>query len=415
MKNFITIFIVSFFISCSSESADSVCVPEPTPISKPVTPTPVVKYTLSVTAGEGGTVNNISGEYETGSTVTVTATPSEGYEFTGWEGSSETTNSISLTINSNTTIKALFQVIVTANYYNSGDIIEMDASKFFFGNYLEVYGVKLIAAGAVGGQEAVPDTWIYKTAQVYKLLLDKEGAGINKEDQENMLKTLAGVSGWHEGIQTGQRIAYGGGDSYSPNFLMDPNSLTEWPQYEPFSDGLKLDDMVWYKNSSHGDSPLTGDNDINEILEHILHTLHRFGVRGGVTGSELALDMDWEDRGYLENNELFKAMKEAYDNGTFSPGYGDINDPEGAAVMLKEYQYLITFAMWDFSEFWENASLSPEWNDNSKTPQGFQENNPLGYALYNKYFAPVISKPSKEILRTIFKDNDQGEHGYIAD
>ena len=173
MKNFISIFIVSFFISCSSDSADSVSVPEPTPISKPVTPTPVVKYTLSVTAGEGGTVNNISGEYETGSTVTVTATPSEGYEFTGWEGSSETTNSISLTINSNTTIKALFQVIVTANYYNSGDIIEMDASKFFFGNYLEVYGVKLIAAGAVGGQEAVPDAWIYKTAQVYKLLLIK--------------------------------------------------------------------------------------------------------------------------------------------------------------------------------------------------------------------------------------------------
>ena len=166
MKNFITIFIVSFFISCSSESADSVSVPEPTPISKPVTPTPVVKYTLSVTAGEGGTVIyhqvvNTSQD----STVSVTATPSEGYEFTGWEGSSETTNSISLTINSNTTIKALFQVIVTANYYNSGDIIEMDASKFFFGNYLEVYGVKLIAAGAVGGQEAVPDTWIYKTAQ----------------------------------------------------------------------------------------------------------------------------------------------------------------------------------------------------------------------------------------------------------
>ena len=65
--------------------------------------------------------------------------------------------------------------------------------------------------------------------------------------------------------------------------------------------------------------------------------------------------------------------------------------------------------------FGENGSLSPEWNDNSKTPQGFQENNPLGYALYNKYFAPVISKPSKEILRTIFKDNDQGEHGYKAD
>jgi hypothetical protein len=39
--------------------------------------------------------------------------------------------------------------------------------------------------------------------------------------------------------------------------------------------------MVWYKNI---DSKGTGDDDINEIIEHILHTLHRFGVRGGVEG-----------------------------------------------------------------------------------------------------------------------------------
>ena len=39
----------------------------------------------------------------------------------------------------------------------------------------------------------------------------------------------------------------------------------------------------------------------------------------------------------------------------------------------------------------------------------------LGFALFNKYFAPVLSKPSVETLREIFKDNDQGESGYIPD
>jgi hypothetical protein len=39
----------------------------------------------------------------------------------------------------------------------------------------------------------------------------------------------------------------------------------------------------------------------------------------------------------------------------------------------------------------------------------------LGYALYNKYFAPVISKPSKTVLRSMFQDNDQGESGYQPD
>ena len=71
--------------------------------------------------------------------------------------------------------------------------------------------------------------------------------------------------------------------------------------------------------------------------------------------------------------------------------------------------------MWEFSEFWEGGSLSPEWNDNARTPEGVLANNPLGYEIYNTYFKPVISIPSKELLRTIFQDNDQGESGYVPD
>ena len=47
--------------------------------------------------------------------------------------------------------------------------------------------------------------------------------------------------------------------------------------------------------------------------------------------------------------------------------------------------------------------------------EGVLANNPLGYELYNSYFKPVISKPSKEILRNIFQDNDQGDSGYTPD
>ena len=97
MKNYITIFIVSFFISCSSDSADSVSIPDPTPISKPVTPAPVVKYTLSVTAGEGGTVSTTGGEYESGQTVSVTATPQGEYVFKDWsDGNTDATRTITV-------------------------------------------------------------------------------------------------------------------------------------------------------------------------------------------------------------------------------------------------------------------------------------------------------------------------------
>ena len=126
MKNYITIFIVSFFISCSSDSVDSVSVPEPTPISKPVTPAPVVKYTLSVTAGEGGTVSTTGGEYESGQTVSVTATPQGEYLFKDWsDGNTNATRTI--TVSSNINLTANFEkrkYPLTINIEGEGEVLE---------------------------------------------------------------------------------------------------------------------------------------------------------------------------------------------------------------------------------------------------------------------------------------------------
>ena len=71
----------------------------------------VTQYSLTVTAGTGGSVSTSGGTYDDGSTVSITATPNDGYEFTGWSGSSSTNSTISVTINSNTEIEALFAEI----------------------------------------------------------------------------------------------------------------------------------------------------------------------------------------------------------------------------------------------------------------------------------------------------------------
>ena len=408
------LFLLFFItlISCSSEEETPVQSVEQTP--KPETtpaPTPT-QYTLTVSSEEGGSVSTEGGTYDEGTTITVTATPSEGYEFVGWLGSDETERELVISVNSNITLSPIFQIIQTnETYYSSGDIINIEPV-IFYNRELIINGVKLVAAGDIGGQKAVPDIWIYKTAQVFKLLMNKDSEGIDSEAQLNMIKTLKGEIGWHQGIQTGQRIAYGGGDEYSPNFLTD-NGKQSYEGLEAFEDNLALDDMVWYKNI---DSKGTGDDDINEILEHTLHTLHRFGARGGVQGSTEALNAESEE-GDISNTSVLLAMKEAYDNGVFYiEGYGgDINNQDAWPVMLKEYQYLLTYGMWDYSEFWDGGSLSPEWNDNARTPEGVLANNPLGYELFNTYLKPVISKPSKEILRNMFKDNDQGDSGYTPD
>ena len=398
--------------SCSAEEEDTIppqTVLEPTPEPEPSAPT---QFTLTVTAGEGGSVSTEGGTYDEGTEITVTATPDDGYEFIEWDGNDNQSNSFTISVNSNITIQANFQIIQSnENYYSSGDIIPIEPV-VFYDRELTINGIKLLAAGSIGGQEAVPDSWVYKTAQVFKLLMDRDAEGIDSDAQINMIKTLKGEIGWHQGYPAGQRIARGGGNEYSPNFL-DDNRNQSYPGLEAFEDALALDDMVWYKNI---DSQGTGDDDINEIIEHTLHTIHRFGVRGGVEGSTEALNIEAEEED-ITNTDIFLAMKEAYTNGVFDiEGYGgDINNRDAWPVMLKEYQYLLTFGMWEFSEFWEGGSLSPEWNDNARTPSGIQANNPLGYELYNTYFKPVISIPSKEILREIFKDDDQGESGYIVD
>jgi hypothetical protein len=358
-------------------------------------------------------VSSEGGTYDEGAEVTITATANEGYAFIGWDGIDSTNETLTITLNSNLNIEPIFQLIQTneSGYYSNGEIVSIDPI-VFYDRELVVNGIKLIVAGDIGGQLAVPDFWIYKTARVFELLIDKDGEDIDANSQLNMIKTLKGEIGWHQGYPAGQRIARGGGNEYSPNFL-DDNRNQSYPGIEAFEDALALDDMVWYKNI---DSQGTGDDDINEILEHTLHTLHRFGVRGGVQGSTEALNIEAEEED-ISNTEVFLAMKEAYVNGVFDiEGYGgNINNQDAWPVMLKEYQYLLTYGMWGFNEFWEGGSLSPEWNDNARTPEGVLANNPLGYELYNAYFKPVISIPSKEILRAIFQDNDQGESGYTSD
>ena len=413
---FFLLLIVALAFSCSTEVEDTTSTPIvqiPDPETEPE-PEPVpVEYTLSVSSTEGGTVSSEGGTYDEGAEVTITATANEGYAFIGWDGIDSTNETLTITLNSNLSIEPIFQLIQTneSGYYSNGEIVSIDPI-VFYDRELVVNGIKLIVAGDIGGQLAVPDFWIYKTARVFELLIDKDGEDIDANSQLNMIKTLKGEIGWHQGYPAGQRIARGGGNEYSPNFL-DDNRNQSYPGIEAFEDALALDDMVWYKNI---DSQGTGDDDINEILEHTLHTLHRFGVRGGVQGSTEALNIEAEEED-ISNTEVFLAMKEAYVNGVFDiEGYGgNINNQDAWPVMLKEYQYLLTYGMWGFNEFWEGGSLSPEWNDNARTPEGVLANNPLGYELYNAYFKPVISMPSKEILRAIFQDNDQGESGYTSD
>jgi len=132
-KNFLG--VISFLLVINSCSKD----------------TPVVKYTLSVSASEGGTVDKTGGSYDEGSSVVITAIPNEGYEFIEWSGdASGNTNPLTVTMTGDKTITATFsrarytlnvgvvgqgsvtkEVInpaKTSEEYNSGTVVRLNAT-----------------------------------------------------------------------------------------------------------------------------------------------------------------------------------------------------------------------------------------------------------------------------------------------
>ena len=126
------VFILTAFLIIYSCSAEEDNTPPPsiiqTPEPEPPAPTPVVvQYTLTVTAGEGGSVTN-GGTFDEGTEVTITATPNEGYEFVGWEGSDNDSSSLTLTLNSNNNIQAIFQKIYFSINYDQ-IFVESPSSK----------------------------------------------------------------------------------------------------------------------------------------------------------------------------------------------------------------------------------------------------------------------------------------------
>ena len=303
--------------------------------------------------------------------------------------------------------------------YNNGAFSNVtgDGSDFFK-REVTVNGVRIVAAGTVGGQTAVPDSFVEKVARMFELFLDKDAAGINESAQRTVIKTLSGdASTYHAAVgPTLQRVARGAGSDYTPNFLTDSGIASY--NLSPLFDSHVANDMVWYLNST-GDAPGDGDNDAQEVIEHVFHTLHMHGLDAVSLKMYSYITADWA------SGPLYAAMEEAYDAGKWdSSGYGGNawkTDGDAFEVAAKEYLFLLNFGMFEYSSLWDGGSLSPEWTDDMRTQSGIQANNPLGYALHNTYIAPVISKPSLTTIRSIFQDGDVGDptlagaSGYVVD
>ena len=142
-KLFFLLTAFTLVLSCSSDETS-------TPVTPP--PAPIVKYTIILSAGEGGTVSTTGGEYESGQTVTVTATPQGEYLFKDWsDGNTNATRTI--TVSSNSTLTANFEkkkYPLTVNIEGEGEVIEEIVNAGRTTDYDSGTTVKLTAVPAEG-------------------------------------------------------------------------------------------------------------------------------------------------------------------------------------------------------------------------------------------------------------------------
>ena len=142
-KLFFLLSIFAIVLSCSSDETS-------TPVTPP--PAPIVKYTITLSAGEGGTVSTTGGEYESGQTVSVTATPQGEYVFKNWsDGNTNATRTI--TISSSTTLTANFEkkkYPLTVNIEGEGEVLEEIVNSGRTTDYDSGTTIKLTAVPAEG-------------------------------------------------------------------------------------------------------------------------------------------------------------------------------------------------------------------------------------------------------------------------
>ena len=126
------------FLTCAKEDSQA-------PNNQPSTIVP--KYTLTASAGEGGSVAPATGSFNAGTQVSITATPNSGYQFTSWSNGS-TANPLTVTLNSNTSITANFEVLI--NSYTLTVVSTDGGSATGTGEYNEGTEVTLTATASDG-------------------------------------------------------------------------------------------------------------------------------------------------------------------------------------------------------------------------------------------------------------------------
>lgn len=183
MRTFLLFITLSLIISCGKDDSSS----DVTPISK---------YTLSVTATDGGTVSSPGGSYNEGSSVTITASPNSEYLFENWSNGS-TQNPLTITVNQNISLTANFvkrKYPLTINIQGEGTVREEIVSSAKSSDPTEYNSGTTVRLTAVpSGEWNVFDSWtgdINDENSIIEFIIDEpKEITVNFEESSLILKS----------------------------------------------------------------------------------------------------------------------------------------------------------------------------------------------------------------------------------
>ena len=251
-------------------SAPTTTTPTPTPAPSPAsatTPIPaqvaVARYVLSISSNPAG-AGNISpsgGTYDSGTSVTVIATPAFGYRFDRWSGDfSGTSPTITLTINSNKEIVANFvsiqytlstavsptgsgSISPSGGSYDSGSRVTLTA--------IPSSGWRFDRWNGTDDNSLNPSTVTMngnKNITVYFVAQDTDGDGLTDDEERQIGTNPSYVDTDHDGLNDYQEVKVKKTDPLSPD--TDGDGVKDGEDLLPLYDAYVRVSIKYYEDTS---------------------------------------------------------------------------------------------------------------------------------------------------------------------
>ena len=181
-----------------------------------------------------------------------------------------------------------------------------------------------------------------------------------------------------------QRVGKTNMSSYDP--ALNNDNYAGW---DFINDNYAVVDFIWESTYSSPADERTKANQINAILEHLLHTI------------TLIFDKSYTSWGYEdESSELVLAMNEAITGGFYNPSdnYGSLSDSDPALykrIIAQEFAYWMILTGWDLKALYA-PDASPEWT--ILTASEMETKLPLAHTLFTDTVNGVLVNPTQAYL-----------------